>query len=171
MTLSFKEKNDLAINLLEQGISSREIAKQTHLSYSTIGKIRKEHEGDTIEKSNKPISISSQAFKLFEKHKTLVQVAIELDLPSEEVLQIRSQYLTLQNNQKVESILRDNKNNLNIYLGIYLFDNNNDTNTELCLFILLKNRLIFSNEAQKQHILAIKIPMIIAIINKGKEAC
>jgi hypothetical protein len=171
MTLSFKEKKELAINLIEQGVPTREIARQTHLSYSTIGKIRKELEGDTSENNKKPLSISSQSFKLFEKHKTLIQVAIKLDLPSDEVLKIRSQYLTLQNNQKVEFILRDNKNNLNIYLGIYLFDNNNDTNTELCLFILWKNRLIFSNEAQKQHILAIKIPMIIAIINKGKEAC
>jgi hypothetical protein len=171
MALSFKEKKELAINLIEQGVSTREIARQTHLSYSTIGKIRKELEGDTNENNKKPLSISSQSFKLFEKHKTLIQVAIKLDLPSEEVLQIRSQYLTLQNNQKVEFILRDNKDNLNIYLGIYRFDNNDDTNTELCLFILWKNRLIFSNEAQKQHILAIKIPMINAIINKGKEAC
>ena len=85
MTLSFKEKKDLAINLIEQGVSTRDIAKQAHLSLSTIGKIRKELEGDTSENNKKPLSISSQSFKLFEKHKTLIQVAIKLDLPSEEV--------------------------------------------------------------------------------------
>jgi hypothetical protein len=119
MTLSFKEKKELAINLIEQGVPTREIARQTHLSYSTIGKIRKELEGDTSENNKKPLSISSQSFKLFEKHKTLIQVAIKLDLPSDEVLKIRSQYLTLQNNQKVEFILRENRNNLNLFLKLF----------------------------------------------------
>jgi transposase len=70
MILSFKEKKELAINLIEQGVSTREIARQIHLSYSTIGKIRKELEGYTSENNKKPLSISSQAFKLFEKYKT-----------------------------------------------------------------------------------------------------
>ena len=60
-----------------------------------------------------------KSFKLFEKHKTLIQFAIKLDLPSEEVLHIRSQYLTLQNNQKVESILRENINNLKPFLKLF----------------------------------------------------
>jgi transposase len=112
MILSFKEKKELTINLIEQGVSIREIARQTHLSYSTIGNIRKGIEDCTNEKSKKPLSISSPTFKIFEKHKTLIQGAIELDLTSEEVLKIHSQYLTLQNNQKFESILRENRYNL-----------------------------------------------------------
>jgi hypothetical protein len=86
---------------------------------TTITKIRKEFEGDTGEKSKKPLFISSQAFKLFEKHKTLIQVAIKLDLPSEEVLKIHSQYLILQNNQQVEFILRENRNNLKLFLKLF----------------------------------------------------
>ena len=32
MVLSFKEKKDLANNLIEQGVLTREITRQTHLS-------------------------------------------------------------------------------------------------------------------------------------------
>lgn len=78
--LSTKEKKDLAIELIEQGILTREIANQAHLSLSTIAKIRKELEGDTSEKISKTKSTQAQAFKLFEKNKTPVQVAIKLDI-------------------------------------------------------------------------------------------
>ena len=119
MALSTKEKKELVIALIKQGISTREIANQTNLSLTTIGELRKEVKGITGEKNKKALSMNSQAFKLFEKHKTLIQIAIKLDLPSEEVLQIRSRYLTLLNNQKVESILRENRNNLNLFLKLF----------------------------------------------------
>jgi transposase len=96
MILSFKEKKELAINLIEQGVSIREIARQTHLSYSTIGKIRKGIEDCTNEKSKKPLSISSPTFKIFEKDKTLVQVVTKLNLPPKDILKIHSDYLMLQ---------------------------------------------------------------------------
>src|SRR4051812_12253614 len=108
MTLSFNEKKELAINLIEQGVSTREIARQTHLSYSTIGKIRKELEGDTSEKSKKPLSLQNQSFKLFEKNKSLIEVIIELDLSTGEVTKFHSDYLMLKDKHKVNFILKEN---------------------------------------------------------------
>jgi hypothetical protein len=70
----------LAIKLIEQGVPQKEIAKQSHLSFSSIAKIRRSLEGDTIENTNKPKSIQAQTFKLFLKNKSLVSIAIELDL-------------------------------------------------------------------------------------------
>jgi DNA invertase Pin-like site-specific DNA recombinase len=49
MVVSSKEKKELVIKLIEQGDPQKEIAKQAHLSLSTITKIRKELEGDTSE--------------------------------------------------------------------------------------------------------------------------
>jgi hypothetical protein len=62
------------------------------------------------------LSISSQAFKLFLEGKPIVRVAIELDLPTEQVLKIHSDCLTLQNRQDFLSILDANGNNLNGFL-------------------------------------------------------
>ena len=144
MTLSFKEKKDLATNLIEQGISTREIAKQTHLSLTTIGKIRKELEGDTSEKSTKPLSISSQSFKLFEKHKSLVQVAIKLDLSREEVTKFHCDYLILKDRQNVNYILKENTDKINEILKVsdFLKTNKIDIND-------LENNIDLTNRVHK----------------------
>ena len=89
MKYKFKEKKDLEIKLIKQGVPQKEIAKHTHLSFSTIAKIRNEFEDDTSEKNNKPKSTQAWAFKIFKKNKIIVHVALELDFRSEQVLTIR----------------------------------------------------------------------------------
>jgi hypothetical protein len=53
------------------------------------------------------------------KNKSLIDVAINLDLPKEQVLKIHSDYLILRYRQEIESILEENKNNRN-FLHNYL---------------------------------------------------
>jgi hypothetical protein len=74
MLLTLQEKKDLAIKLIEQGVPQKEIAKQSHLSFSPIAKIRRNLEDDTSEKNSKIKSIQAQAFMLFEKNKTLFKL-------------------------------------------------------------------------------------------------
>jgi hypothetical protein len=94
--------------LIKQDHSEREIAKQDHLSFKTIGEIRKELEGDAIKgKNKKPLSMSSQAFRLFGENKSLVQISIDLDMSSQDVLNKHSEYLKLKNKQKFDSILKE----------------------------------------------------------------
>jgi DNA-binding NarL/FixJ family response regulator len=76
MLLTNKEKKDLAIKLIKQGCTQRDIAKQTHLSFKTISKIRTQLESCIDEKNKKQLTILSQAFMLFEENKSLVQIAI-----------------------------------------------------------------------------------------------
>ena len=121
MALTFIEKKDLAIKLIEQEVSQKEIAKQSHLSFSSIAKIRRKFEGDTSEKNSKIKSIQAQAFILFEKNKTSVQVAIKLDLAYEEVLRLHSNYLNFHYIHVVDSLLKENKENLFGYF-IALYD-------------------------------------------------
>ncbi|HEX5519061.1 MAG TPA: hypothetical protein VFX18_01335 [Candidatus Nitrosocosmicus sp.] len=88
------------------------------MSFKTIGEIRKEAEGDigTDYKNKKQqLSVSSQAFILFEQNKSLVQVDIDLDLPTDEVLKIHSEYLILTNRQKIDFILKENNDNLKFH--------------------------------------------------------
>ena len=100
--------------------SKKEIDERNHLSFSTIAKIWKAIEGETNEKNRKPIFTPSQAFKLFEKNKTLVQITIELDLPPEDISNIYK-YLILQYRHKFDSVLKENKNNKDFLKTFYFF--------------------------------------------------
>lgn len=54
MIITNREKKDLAIELIKQGCTQSQIAKQAHLSFKTISEIRKEDEGDAgIDYKNK----------------------------------------------------------------------------------------------------------------------
>src|ERR687890_1033578 len=111
MLLNEKEKEAMVIELLNKGLPVREIARQAHVSFSYIkktkAKITGEVDKDEKEKKN-PLSIPSRAFKLFLKGRSIVQVAIGLDLPTDQILKIHSDYLALQNRQDVVSILLEN---------------------------------------------------------------
>jgi hypothetical protein len=76
------------------------------MSPNQIREIIKRHEdkNDAIANKKKMLSLSSQAYKLFSKGKTNVQVAIKLDLPQEQITQFRTEYWRLQNQDKLESL-------------------------------------------------------------------
>jgi hypothetical protein len=86
-------KEDCVIDLYKEGKNMREKAKNVHLSFSTIGKIVRESNGQVEPKPDK--SISSRAFKLFEKRMSLVQVTMELDLNPTDAENIHQSYLRL----------------------------------------------------------------------------
>src|SRR3982751_1576112 len=101
---SAKDKEKLVIDLLKKGHKTREIVKMAHVSNTTVKKIRaklttkaKEEQEQQHDQRKKPLSISSQAFNLFQKGRSVVQVAIGLDLPTDQVMKIHSDYLALQN--------------------------------------------------------------------------
>ena len=116
--LSTKEKKNMVVDLLDKGFTLREIAKSAHVSFSYVGKIRKRISGELAdEKENaKPLSIHSQAFELFLDGKSPVEVAIALDLKTEEVIKLFNDFLALQNMHKVAVILKDYKKNLGSFL-------------------------------------------------------
>lgn len=115
-----KDKENLVIDLLKKGHKTREISKMAHVSNTTIKKIRQKIKKVDIEddQKKKPLSVSSQAFKLFLKGKSTVQVAIGLDLPPDNILKIHSDYMTLQNRQDFVSILDGKGNSLKGFLEI-----------------------------------------------------
>jgi hypothetical protein len=116
-----KDKEARVSDLLKKGHTTREIAKLARVSFSYIKTVRRKLTGEENEEEvqkKKPMSISSQAFKLFLKGKSVVQVAIELDLPTDNILKIQSDYLTLQNRQDFVSILDGKGNSLKGFLEI-----------------------------------------------------
>src|SRR5919107_1503051 len=111
MLLNENEKEALVIELLNKGLPVREIAKQAPVSFTFIKKTKEKITGEGDEdKKKKTLSVPSRAFKLFLRGRSIVQVAIGLDLPTEQVLKIHSDYLALRNRQDVVSILLENGN-------------------------------------------------------------
>jgi hypothetical protein len=139
MISNSKDKKDLTIGLIKQGYTQREIAKQAHLSNKTIGEIRKELEGGIIYKNKKQLSSSTQAFILFEENKSLVKVAIELNLPSDDILMKHSEYLKLKNRQKIDAILKENSDNPDIMEVIDLVSNKKINVNDIISKVNLKN--------------------------------
>ena len=109
LLLSRKEKEQLVIKLAQEGKATREIAKQVHISLRDIGtiihkesdnKYNSQEEKDKqleIEKQKKFKSLSpyARAFQMFKDKKPLEDVAIELDIKSNAVLDFYSEYLSL----------------------------------------------------------------------------
>ncbi len=72
------------------------------------------------------MSDSIQAFNLFQEGKSVVQVAVGLDLPTDQTLKIHSDYLVLRNKGDASRILTENIKNLGAYLKLFDYlDGNN----------------------------------------------
>lgn len=94
-----EEKKKPVIQRRKEGVNIRDIAKETHMSFSTIGKIWREREGQKESKPEK--SITSRAFFLFEQNTSLVQVTMKLDLNPSEAEKIHESYLRLKGLDKI----------------------------------------------------------------------
>jgi DNA-binding CsgD family transcriptional regulator len=81
MVLSKKEKKKFVIYLYEEGKTTRDIAKIVKISLRDVGIILREHNREPEPKP--PKSDYSKALQLFSKGKTLVEVAIIIDLSYE----------------------------------------------------------------------------------------
>jgi hypothetical protein len=76
------------------------------MSPNQIREIIKRHEekNDATANKKKVLSLSSQAYKLFNEGKNSVQVALKLDLPQEQVAQFHLEYWRLRNQDNLESL-------------------------------------------------------------------
>ena len=120
-----KDKENHVIDLLKKGHTTREISKMAHVSNTTVKKIRAKLSGEVNEEKDepkdKPLSISSQAFNLFQEGKSVVQVTTGLDLTTDQALKIQSDYLVLRNMGLASRILMENRKDLGAYLKLFDF--------------------------------------------------
>jgi len=111
--ISRKEKEKLVIQLAHEGKTTREIAKQVHISLRDIGTIIHKETGDdeiaTTEKQKadelkkerekqerlKYLSPYAKSFQMFKDRKPLEDEAIEMDLDTDTVLFYYKDYLRL----------------------------------------------------------------------------
>jgi transposase len=94
VVLNKKEKEQVVIKLYQDGKPIREIARQAHLSFGSIGKIiRTINSGDDDNCSSS--SKSTKALWMFKNGKKPIEVAIELDMSASEVEEIQQEYWAL----------------------------------------------------------------------------
>jgi hypothetical protein len=107
--LTRQQKEGLVIKLAEEGKSTRVIAEAAHVSLKDIGTIIRRYTGEEEEPAcqDKCLSINSRAFKLFKEGKSLVDIAITLDMETDEVLCTYNDYLRLLNLQKLMTLYRE----------------------------------------------------------------
>jgi hypothetical protein len=91
--LNKHQKKVLVIELYKQGKTRRQIAETVHMSFKDIADTINEYTGEDrkhVNKSEK--SKDSRAFELFLQGKQSVEVAIELDIPADQVEELHVQY-------------------------------------------------------------------------------
>jgi transposase len=130
-----KEKEKQVIKLAEEGKTTREIAKEVHVSLKDIGKIIRKETGDdnneAAEKDNekekakekqkrlKSLSSYAQAFQMFKDKLSLADVVIELDIGTGIVLNYYEDYLILVRTYNFMTIYDELKYDLPIFIHLY----------------------------------------------------
>jgi hypothetical protein len=133
--ISRKEKEKLVIQLAHEGKTTREIAKQVHISLRDIGKIIRKETGDDDliskekqkhdeqqrekEKRLKFLSPYARSFQMFKDKMALEDVAIELDLDTDTVLFYYEDYLRLLKRGWLVKIYRDFQKDFPLFIYLY----------------------------------------------------
>ncbi len=122
MLLGKKEKEMLVIKLATEGKTTRDIAKEAHVSFKTIRQILNKVTGDDEAEKEQRLESKSdyaRAFKMFLDGRPRLEVAIELDIESPTVICYYEDYLKLANMRKLVCVYNELKDDLPIFLDLY----------------------------------------------------
>jgi transposase len=125
MVFSSRAERELyVIKLYQQGKNIREIAKEVHMSFGSIGAVIRSSKGDASsedkgQREENNLSKAAQALKLFSKGKEPLEVAINLDLGAEEVKRQYREYLQLKGLHRLNSIYDEIGNFLPSFLILF----------------------------------------------------
>ncbi len=120
MLLSKKEKEELVIKLAEEGKSTRQIAETLHISLKDIGTIIRRYTGEEKDnENNKALSDNSMALKLFKENKSLVDVAITLNMDADDVSDLHTDFLRLSNMDKLMAMYRELGDEISLLEWLY----------------------------------------------------
>jgi transposase len=118
VVLNKKEKEQLVIKLYQDGNPIREIARQAHLSFGSIGKIiRAINSGDDDNCSSK--SKSTKALYLFKSGKKPIEVAIELDISASEVEELQQEFWALNQLHELGFVYNEIRNYLQSFIKLF----------------------------------------------------
>jgi hypothetical protein len=120
--LTRQEKERQFIELYNQGKTIRDIAREVRMSFRDIGTILKKASGENEEKQDKEQSLlspSTQAYRLFSKGKTPIEVAIALDLNESEITKSYEEYLNLNQMHELRMVHEEIGGDIVQFLKLY----------------------------------------------------
>ena len=128
--LNRKEKEQLIVDLYNNGSSYREIAKEARVSLRDIKGI--------LDKANgvQYLSKSSQAYRMFSEGKSPTDVAIALDMREHDVTQLYKESWTLKQLYDLNSIYLETKGNLGSFVKLFTLSREAGMNAEHVVRIL-----------------------------------
>lgn len=116
------EKEEYVRDMLQRGYSYSQIMKECHVSPSTISNVKKKFFGSECHDDSKNASLISketQALKLFSQGRALLDVAIELDIPSDSVIAMYQNFQRLRNTGLFVSAYGQVKGNIQPFLRLF----------------------------------------------------
>jgi hypothetical protein len=123
--LNRKEKEELVIQLYQQGKTMREIAAAVHMSFGDIGAITKriiDQNGIDIDAEIKDLknkSKDTQALYLFSIGKTPLEVKIELDISTNEVHELQEEFWELNQLHELAFVYSEIRSYLPSFLKLF----------------------------------------------------
>jgi hypothetical protein len=119
--LTRQEREQLVIDLYNQGKTIRDIAKEVRMSFGNICAILKKASGETEEKqgTTESLSLSNKAYRLFSKGKTPIQVAITLNLSEAETTKFYSEYWNLKQMHDLRMAYEEIGSDIKYFLALY----------------------------------------------------
>lgn len=147
--LSYKEKKELVIKLYLEGYNRRDIAKIVHLNFGHISKVIKEYGGEDISEPRKEKSNTSKAYQLFLRNKSLVEVAIHLDLPAPEVEKMHDDFVRLRYQHLIPQHYHEIKMHFPQFIEYYKIINKNSRKEGNKVISIIDNDYIISKQESR----------------------
>jgi transposase len=113
-----KKEKELVIKLYQDGKPIREIARQAHLSFGSIGKIIRTINNSGDDNCNSS-SKSTKALWMFKNGKRPIDVAIELDMSASEVEELQQEYWSLNQLHELGFLFNEIKNYLPSFIKLF----------------------------------------------------
>jgi hypothetical protein len=119
VVLNKDQKKALVIELYKQCKTRRQIAETVHMSFKDIADVINEYTGEDIQVNKPGKSKDAQAFELFLQGKQSVEVAIELDMPADQVEELHVQYWRLSKLDDLEILYHETEYSLSLLLRLH----------------------------------------------------
>lgn len=121
MILTRQEKEKMVLELHRQSKGTREIAQELKMSFSSIGAIlRKEvQQKELAQERVETRSVSTQAYSLFSRGKTVLEVAIELGLEADEAIRHQKEFWKLKQLDDLGRLYDELNGSVWAYLKLY----------------------------------------------------
>ena len=131
--LTRQDKERLVVEFHNQGKTIRDIAKELRMSFRDIGAILKKGEKQDVKESLSP---STQAYRLFSKGKSTIEIAITLNLNEAETLKYYEEYLNLKQMDELKTVYEEIGDDIAHFLELYRLSKDAHMDTQQIINLL-----------------------------------